>query len=273
MLGFSVSGASHVGLVRELNQDAAAAGSRMLLVADGVGGGAAGEIASAVAAYAVHDVVARASGARSALVAASAVHLAQRSALLGILLDPSRQGMATTLTGVLTNGTDFALLHLGDSRAYVLRGDEFVQLTRDHTWVERAVLRGQITEEQAAEHPWRNVILRSVNGGADQYADILPLGLRVGDRVLVASDGLTDLVAPKRLEELCLGYGPTAGQDLCEALVEEALSEGGRDNITVLVGLVVDDAEANSADAQWWGSLSESGHAALAADLVEQSRA
>ena len=258
MLRFAPAGASHVGLVRPTNQDSAVATERLLLVADGVGGGAAGEIASAISADAILASVAREANARvlPVVTLADGVRLAQERVADAVRDRPEQEGMATTLTALLCTGREMALVHLGDSRAYLLRGDELIQLTRDHTWTARAVDRGQISENEAVAHPWRNVILRSINGVPGQVGDVLPLALRVGDRMLLASDGLTDLVSGQRIEELC---AETDDQRLCDVLVAEALAAGGRDNITVVVATVV-DAESHSNQPLLLGSVADQAH-------------
>lgn len=232
MLRFAATGATDVGLVRPGNQDSAVLTPTLLLVADGVGGGAAGEVASATTAHTVHDELVASAPMTPVLALSRAVHHAQEQVALAIEADPDREGMATTLTAVWLQGDAAGLVHLGDSRAFVQRERDLIQITRDHTWTERAVQRGALTEEVALLHPWRNVILRSVNG-IPETGDLQPLALREGDRVLLASDGLTDLVAPAWIEELVATHADD--EALTGALIEAALGQGGRDNITVLV--------------------------------------
>lgn len=254
MLWFSAAGATHTGLVRASNQDSSVITPELLLVADGVGGGAAGEVASAAAAATMLESARLAAGRKPVLVLADAVRRAQEQVAAGVVEDPARHGMATTLTALLTNGTETAMVHLGDSRAYAWRHQELIQLTRDHTWTARAVDRGQITQAQADDHPWRNVILRSVNGTLDQGGDVLPLALRAGDRVLVASDGLTDLVPVTRIEHL---FAESDDRRLCEALIEDALAQGGRDNVTVVVATVQDDETTSRPEPLLLGALAD----------------
>lgn len=236
MLWFSAAAASHTGLVRSINEDSVVITPELLLVADGVGGGPAGEVASAVAAATVLEHSRRAQTRFPVLILADAVRRAQERVAQEVSAQPARQGMATTLTVVMTNGTDSAMAHLGDSRAYAQRDGELLQLTRDHTWTAQAVDRGLLTTAEADAHPWRNVILRSVNGAAGQAGDVLPLALRVGDRLLLASDGLTDLVPAGRIERL---FTEPDDRRLCEALIAAALAQGGRDNVSVVVATVL----------------------------------
>src|SRR4051794_3092940 len=194
MLRISGTGESHVGLVRRDNQDSAFVGPTCILVADGVGGGAAGEVASATAAYAVAATVLMHGGEDPAEVLREAVQVAQAQVHAGVVADPARSGMATTLTALVTDGERFVLGHLGDSRGYVFRDGELTRVTHDHTYVQEMVDEGRLDPDDVAQHPWRNVVTRTVNGSETGVPDLLPLALRPGDRVLLASDGLTDLV-------------------------------------------------------------------------------
>src|SRR4051794_40591184 len=194
MLRIAGTGESHVGLVRSDNQDSAFVGPTCMLVADGVGGGAAGEIASATTAYAVAATVLMNSGERPADVLREAVRVAQAQVHAGVLADAARAGMATTLTAVVTDGEEFVLAHLGDSRGYVFRDGELIRVTTDHIYVQELVDEGRLAAADVPHHPWRNVVTRTVNGSEDRGADIETLALRPGDRILLASDGLTDPV-------------------------------------------------------------------------------
>jgi protein phosphatase len=159
--------------------------------------------------------------------------------------------MATTLTAVVTDGTSFALAHLGDSRGYVFRDGELTQVTHDHTYVQELVDEGRLHQVEVAHHPWRNVVLRSVNGAEGCGADILALHLRVGDRILLASDGLTDLVDESVITEV---LAHRSDDEAVEALVAAALGRGGRDNVTCLVATVV-DGPAICADGMLLGAV------------------
>lgn len=244
MLRLSGTGASHTGLVRGHNEDAGFVGPDLVLVADGVGGAAAGEVASATTACAVCATAMERRDDDPTVVLNAGVRRAQHLLARGVGRDPGRAGMASTLTAVLTNGERFALAQVGDSRAYVLRADELIRVTRDHTWVAESVEDGRLTEDEARVHPWRNVLLRSVNGDDDaQVAEVLPLALRRGDRVLLASDGLTDLVPEQRIEEVLHRHDDNTA---VEILVAEALALGGTDNITCVVATVVEGPRVDS---------------------------
>jgi serine/threonine protein phosphatase PrpC len=237
MLRISGTGETHVGLVRSDNQDSAFVGPTCMLVADGVGGGAAGDVASATTAYAVAATALRHAHDDPVDVLREAVRLAQAQVHAGVLADASRTGMATTLTALLTDGERFALAHIGDSRGYLLRDGELTRVTRDHTYVQELVDEGRLAPEDAAHHPWRNVVTRTINGTEGRVADIVPLSLRAGDRILLASDGLTDLVDEAVIAET---LATRSDDDAVRALVAGALGRGGRDNVTCLVATIVD---------------------------------
>lgn len=243
MLRFSGAGFSDVGHVRDHNEDAGFVGTTLGLVADGVGGAAAGEVASATVASAVVETVLGPAGdpghARTPeQVLVAGADRARAGIRRAIQRDLTRLGMATTLTVLLCDGERAVLGHVGDSRAYRLRSGVLEQLSTDHTYVAHLVESGQLAREAVPRHPWRNVVLRSVDGDpADQGLDLLPVRLRAGDRYLLCSDGLTDMVADEVIGEV-LGRGdPDAAGT---ALVDHALAAGGRDNVTCVVLDVVE---------------------------------
>ncbi len=170
MLRFSGVALSHVGLVRSGNEDSGFMGPTCMLVADGVGGAAAGEVASATTAYVVSATALAEPTTEPVEMLRAAIHLAQEQVALGVLRDPTRAGMATTLTAVATDGEQFALAHLGDSRAYLFRDAALTRISRDHTWVQRLIDEGSLVEEDVPYHPWRNVVTRSVNGDVARRA-------------------------------------------------------------------------------------------------------
>ncbi|MCW2792570.1 MAG: protein phosphatase domain protein, partial [Nocardioides sp.] len=240
MLRFSGKGVSDVGLVRPHNEDSAFVGPYVALVADGVGGAAAGEVASATAAYVVSATALSRFGGEPEAIIRDAVSLARTCLRRGIDQDPSRAGMATTLSVVVCDGERVVLGHVGDSRAYLLRDGVLRQVSVDHTYVQHMVDTGQLTSAAVARHPWRHVVLRSLDG--DPCADLLDVDLvdlrvRLGDRLLLCSDGLSDLVDETRVAEvLRLGDPHSAAA----VLTQSALEAGGRDNITCVVLDVVE---------------------------------
>ena len=243
MLRFSGAGVSDVGRVRPHNEDSGFVGPYVVLVADGVGGAAAGEIASATAAYSASAVALGSLGQSPEQVLAESYAAAAAGVRMGVQRDLERLGMATTLTMLVTDGHDVALGHVGDSRGYLFRRTEtgegsLRQLTKDHTYVQHLIDTGQLTPEDRAVHPWRNVVLRSVDGDPEGGGpDIVRLDVAVGDRLLLASDGLTDLVPDAVIADV---LASEEDEDAAATLTQLALSAGGRDNITVVVVDLVD---------------------------------
>ena len=231
---------SDVGLLREGNEDSAYAGPHLLAIADGMGGHAAGEVASSVAIYALKgldrddmpvdgllDALARA-------VAAANNELHERS-----VEDPSVEGMGTTLTALLWSGGTIAICHIGDSRAYLLRDGDFQQITRDHTLVQSLVDDGRLTQAQAATHPQRSLVMRALQSGTEAEPDLSILPAQAGDRYMLCSDGLSDVVSEATLRETLTRY---ADRDKAVTeLIELAIRGGGPDNITCIVADVVDE--------------------------------
>ncbi|CAM3301884.1 PPM-type phosphatase domain-containing protein [Nocardioides dubius] len=252
MLRFTGAGITDVGLVRDHNEDAGFVGPYLVLVADGVGGAAAGEVASATVAHAVASRALAHPEEPPLDLLAEAVDVARDEVVAGSA-DPARAGMATTLTALATDGVVVALAHIGDSRAYALTDQGLVRLTRDHTWVQEMVEEGRLSAEQAAGHAWRNVVLRSLPGeGESGHADLVMLELAPATRVLLCSDGLTDLVSDERIAALLVEPSADAA---ASALVQAALAAGGHDNITCIVVDLVDDDRRVCGDGTLLGSL------------------
>jgi PPM family protein phosphatase len=238
VLRFSGAGVSDVGLIRSDNEDSAFIGPYVAVVADGVGGAAAGEIASATAAYAVAATVLSRFGEPPEELLRAGAEAARRHVQRGVQSDLTRLGMATTLTAVVCDGERVVLGHVGDSRAYLLRDGELTQVSRDHTYVQRLIDNGQLDAGAAWRHPWRNVVLRSIDGDPlDQGIDLTPVRVAAGDRLLLCSDGLTDLVPDPMVTELLATADPASA---AAVLVQAALAAGGRDNVTCVVLDVVD---------------------------------
>lgn len=227
-----------VGRVRSSNEDSLFANieSGVFIVADGMGGHAAGEIASAIAAQ---TIGASARAARESLDALGdqlvAAFLAAGDEISRrVEADPTVSGMGTTCTVLmLQEEGSFLIGHIGDSRAYLWRNDVFRRVTRDHSWVQEQVDRGLIKPEQAMGHPLSNLITRALGTDPIPTPDLYPGPLQAGDTFLLASDGLTDLIADQQIAEIL------ASTDSCEAaaetLVAAANRSGGKDNITVLL--------------------------------------
>lgn len=240
MLRFTGVGVTDVGLVRDHNEDSGFVGPYLALVADGVGGAAAGEIASATTTYAVSSASLARPGDDPRQLLAEAVAAARRQLLDGVAMDVRRAGMATTLTAVATDGERVALAHVGDSRAYLVHEGQMVQLSTDHTFVQQLVDEGHLTPAQARVHHWKNVVLRALPGsdtGDIESADVLELEVSPGDRIMLCSDGLSDLLDDEQIAE---GLRVADPQSAAAGLVSEALAAGGPDNVTCVVVDVID---------------------------------
>lgn len=240
MLRFSGVGLTDVGHVREHNEDSAFVGPYLALVADGVGGAAAGEVASATAAYVVSSAAEARFGAPPEQVLADAVETTRATLRAGAEEDLDRVGMATTLTAVATDGSRFVLAHVGDSRCYLFRDGGLNRISTDHTFVQQMIDQGHLEPEEVPLHPWRNVVLRSLHGDPARRGDrtdLIELDLRTGDRLLLCSDGLTDMVPEPSIAEALELDDPAAA---AAVLLQGALAAGGNDNVTCLVLDVVD---------------------------------
>jgi PPM family protein phosphatase len=231
---------SDVGLLREGNEDSAYAGPRLLAIADGMGGHAAGEVASAVAISAIAPLDRQGLTGESAMLDALATAVASaRSTLHEMsMADPATEGMGTTLTALLWAGDEVAICHIGDSRAYLLRNGDLYQITRDHTLIQSLVDEGRLSPAAAATHPQRSLIMRALQGSTDVDPDLTMHKAILGDRYLLCSDGLTDVVTDEAVHETLITV-PDADTAV-QLLINQAIANGGPDNITCIVADVVD---------------------------------
>ncbi len=227
---------SEIGLIRKNNQDSGFASPHLLVVADGMGGAAAGDLASAVAIDTVRHVNPATEGERMLEVLGRAVNEANDRIAGLVNSNPALDGMGTTLTGALFDGSELGLAHIGDSRAYRLRDDALERLTHDHSWVQSLVDDGKISEAEAANHPHRSLLLKVLNGQPANDPDLRLVPVAAGDRLLFCSDGLCGLVDD---DEIGAALRLPTLEAALERLVSEALDEGGIDNITVIVADVV----------------------------------
>ncbi len=230
---------SHVGMVREGNEDSAYAGSRLALVADGMGGHAAGEVASAAVVATLAQLDEDEAGLDLLEVLASAVQAANDHLRAMVDSNAALDGMGTTLTVMLSSGTRLGLAHVGDSRAYLLRDGEFSQLTHDQTLVQRMVDEGRISPEQAETHPQRSLLTQALDGRAGVEPDLSVREARRGDRYLLCSDGLSGYVSQELIAPALAIPDP---DEAAERLIELALLAGAPDNVTVVIADVVDDS-------------------------------
>ena len=229
--------ATHIGQVRQGNEDAYVAIDGLYVVADGMGGHSAGEVASALAVTTLKDAYLSTNpGLHTPDQVAEAVALANTAVFIEALEDSSKSGMGTTLTGVVvTDSTkhEIVIANVGDSRTYLWRNGELRQITKDHSHVQTLVDRGAITQREARTHYQRNIVLRAVGIDSEVHVDLFPLTVEDGDRFIMCSDGLVDEADDDEIiNEIRLQSQP---QDLAERLVQLANDNGGRDNITVVV--------------------------------------
>jgi serine/threonine protein phosphatase PrpC len=250
MTSVSAAVASHPGLRREDNEDAFCARGDLgfFMVADGMGGHAAGEVASRIA---VETTEAFVNDTRDADVnrtwpfpydaalsldgnrLKAALRLANRRIASAMDDNETLRGMATTAAAILFGHKDAqpVIAHVGDSRIYLYRDGHIHQITQDHSWVGEQVRAGVLTETDARRHPWRNVVTRALSGGDDPDVDVSEVEVSAGDRLLICSDGLSGVVPPDKLETI-IGQSDDL-QKTCQALIDAANEAGGPDNITV----------------------------------------
>ena len=229
---------SHLGMVRENNEDSAYAGPRLLALADGMGGHAAGEIASqfVVAALAKLDEDEPGQDLTAALT--RALTTGNDAIARHVAAHPETEGMGCTATALLFDGRRMGLIHAGDSRAYLLRDGTVSQITKDDTFVQSLVDRGELSADEAHSHPRRSLILKALTGEPVEPT-VVTREARVGDRYLLCSDGLSDPVSSETIAET-LAAGSV--DEAADRLVQLALRSGGPDNITVVVADVVESS-------------------------------
>ncbi|MBB5913747.1 protein phosphatase [Nocardia transvalensis] len=224
------------GLVRANNEDSVYAGARLLALADGMGGHAAGEVASQLMIAALAHLDDDEPGDDLLGKLDRAVRDGNAAIADQVEEEPELDGMGTTLTAILFAGRKLGLAHIGDSRAYMLRGGELTQITRDDTFVQSLVDEGRITPEQAHTHPQRSLIMRALTGNEIEPT-LTMREARAGDRYLLCSDGLSDVVSDETMANT-LREGNT--DEAADRLIELALRSGGPDNVTVVVADVID---------------------------------
>ncbi|MEU8332527.1 PP2C family serine/threonine-protein phosphatase [Micromonospora sp. NPDC048839] len=258
------------GLIRDGNQDSVYAGPRLLAVADGMGGMAAGDVASNIVIGAMAPLDEDVPG--DALVDAlrSAVGTANQQLRDTVDANPQLEGMGTTLTATLFTGSKLGMVHIGDSRAYLLRNGEFAQITKDDTYVQMLVDEGRISAEEASSHPQRSLLTRALDGRDidPEYSvrQVLP-----GDRYLICSDGLSGVVSAETIGETLREY--TDPQKCVERLVQLALRGGGPDNITVIIADATDQDIVEASPIVGGAAARDRGMATSADDSTPAARA
>ena len=230
---------SDVGLVRGHNEDSFLVQAPLFAVCDGMGGHAAGEVASSIA---VSTIAEKAPAGADDVLLGVAVEAANTAVMLGAEQGVGKPGMGCTASCCLIEEGRMAIAHVGDSRIYLLRHGSLVRVTHDHSYVEELVDSGQITADEARTHPSRSIITRALGSDPDMYADHFSLEVSNGDRVILCSDGLSSMIADSEIEALAVSSATP--QQAADNLVAAALTAGGLDNVTVVVVDVVDDGTA-----------------------------
>jgi protein phosphatase len=252
----SAGGASDRGLARTHNEDCFEIDreQNLYLVADGMGGHRHGEVASKLAVDTIRGFLGRVAGGeatmptlpesrlgRQANLLKMAVRLAHDEVMRAIREDGRLAGMGTTVVALSLDGSTASVAHVGDSRAYLVRGGALQLLTQDHTWVNEQVVAGYLSEEQARAHPLKNVVTRALGGEAEVLVDVREFDVAPGDLYLLCSDGLTTMLSDPEIEErLRSGQAP---DQICRQLVRDANHKGGLDNVTVVLLQVEEDGD------------------------------
>jgi protein phosphatase len=237
---------SDVGLLRDGNEDSAYAGPRLLAVADGMGGAAAGEVASSVTIAHLSELDDDAPG--TDLLAALRDKAESANDELHEIVRENRalEGMGTTMTALLWDGGRLGLAHVGDSRAYLYRGGELHRITRDHTFVQELVDEGRISPDEVSTHPQRSLLTRVLDGRTEPELDLSLREVRAGDRYLICSDGLSGVVSEETIAETLAERDP---QTAVDRLIDLALRGGGPDNVTCVVADLIDGPPTDGAPA------------------------
>lgn len=242
MMKLNFTTASDQGWVRGNNEDSAYAGPHLLALADGMGGHAAGEVASQLMIHHLAKLDADPEDNDMLALLASVADDANRAIARGVREVPETDGMGTTLTAMMFDGTQFGMCHVGDSRAYRLRDGKLEQITVDDTYVQSLVDKGELAPEDVSTHPRRSLILKAYTGRPVEPT-LKTIDARVGDRFLLCSDGLSDPVTATTIEETLRQGTP---EDAAFRLIELALRSGGPDNVTVVVADVVEGSTPDS---------------------------
>ena len=231
--------ASDIGKHRSSNQDSGYSGYQLFFVADGMGGHAGGDIASAITSQRVALTDSKYDTVEEAIESLKAGVIEANSMLTGTVVEhPELQGMGTTFSGLLVHGSQIITAHIGDSRIYRMRSGQVEQITKDHTFVQKLVDLGRITEEEALVHPRRSVLMRVLGDvQGDPELDIALFDALPGDRWMVCSDGLSGVVPDDVMANILASSVPT--EEAAELLVGEALEHGAPDNVTVVITDIV----------------------------------
>jgi PPM family protein phosphatase len=258
------------GLIRSGNQDSVYAGPRLLAVADGMGGMAAGDVASNIVIGTMAPLDEDVPGGALLDALRGVVESANQQLRDTVDANPAMEGMGTTLTAMLFNGSKIGMVHIGDSRAYMLRDGEFGQITKDDTYVQMLIDEGRITPEEADSHPQRHLLYRALDG-RDAEPEYSVREAHPGDRYLICSDGLSGVVSAETIAATMREY--VDANQCAERLVQLALRGGGPDNITVIVADVTDGDITESVPIVGGAAARDRGMATSADDTMAAARA
>jgi serine/threonine protein phosphatase PrpC len=241
-LFFATSARSAVGLIRKGNEDSALTSSQVIAVADGMGGHAAGEVASRIAITKLEEI--------SAVITHPEIDPDSAEDLFSESLNsidlqlksdsdenPELSGMGTTLTSLFIHGERISLLHIGDSRAYRLRGSSLEQLTQDHTVIQELLNQGSISQSDIATHPQRSVLTQVLMGEGVSSAPLIILDAKVKDRYLLCSDGLSSVLTDKEIKSILKGKERS---EVVDALIDATYINGAPDNVTIVIADLVE---------------------------------
>ena len=227
---------SDVGLVRTHNEDSLLVEAPLFCVCDGMGGHAAGEVASSIA---VRSIAENSPRLADDVMLGVAIEKANVAVIEAVERGEGKPGMGCTATAAVIVGNKMSIAHVGDSRIYILHQGSLVRVTRDHSFVEELVDSGEITVGEARLHPSRSIITRALGSDRDMYADHFTLDIQVGDRIIICSDGLSSMISDSHIESVAVSN--VTPQGAVDNLVADALAEGGHDNITAIAIDVLDD--------------------------------
>ena len=227
---------SDVGLVREHNEDSFLLRTPLFAVCDGMGGHAAGEVASSIAVKVIGE---EAPNTADDVLLGAAIEAANQAVIEAPQKGIGKPGMGSTASAIFIEGNQMAVAHVGDSRIYLLHHGTLVRVTHDHSYVEELVDSGQSTADEARNHPSRSVVTRALGSDPEMYADHFTLEVSDGDRIILCSDGLSSMILDDEIESIAVSN--ITPQNAADSLVSAALTAGGADNITVIVVDILDD--------------------------------
>jgi PPM family protein phosphatase len=263
MITVDAFGLTDVGKKRKHNEDAYSldVGEGLYIVADGMGGHAAGEVAAKITVETIAEFIAATRQKEEATWPfrynhelhfnsnrlAIAIEKANERVMSAVATQPWLKGMGTTVVAGLLNEKILSLAHVGDSRAYLYRSGELSRLTDDHSWVHEQVSAGILTEEEAKTHPLKNVVTRALGGGPSVSPDLREMEFQSGDAFLLCSDGLTTMLSDEEIRDSVAAAEKQDAETLCRRLVDLANEKGGVDNITVVLVRITEDKDAKKA--------------------------